>query len=339
MNLLKSLTISLAAVFFMPTVLAESPFAKQFDVDEVIEGEIQNDPRMVGAFVEASFLDGFVNLEGHVDNLWQKKRLIEIGHNIHGSKGVLDKLDIALACVESEDLAKSAALEIYRDETADLRQLKIVADNYGRIEVSGEADSKQEKKAALSAAMRVKGVNSAGSEIKIKAKEQRSDSEIEKDLEFALYDNVLIDERLIEAQVIGNTAKLEGNTGSQTETLAVQEIAEGIPGVKDVKVVELTVVPRFDRTLVFKVTPLSEVYTDEALAKAVDTANYYDTRVFSYNIDVDARDGVVKLSGTAKNEAAKRAALENAGNTIGVKGVVDDIAIEGEQATQELFAE
>ncbi len=37
---------------------------------------------------------------------------------------------------------------------------------------------------------------------------------------------------------------------------------------------------------------------------------------------------MVKLSGVAKDEEAKEAALENAHNTIGVKGVVDRIEID-----------
>ncbi len=80
----------------------------------------------------------------------------------------------------------------------------------------------------------------------------------------------------------------KGKVGSPREAVEVSRTSNKVSGVKGVNVTSVSVVPALDRSAVFKVESVSEQYSDKALAKNVDEANYYDTRVFSYNIDVSA---------------------------------------------------
>lgn len=318
---------------------AQNPFGQQFDFNKVIHDEMSRDDRFENLQVEGSMLDGYVTLEGYVDNIWQRDRLIEITQNVNGVKGVIDQLEVVGLSIDSERLAKAAAMSLYRDEVADLYELKVVTDNYGRAKISGEVDSKQERDAALDALKRVKGVAYVQGDIEVVPAGERDDLEVEKDLNYALYDNVLVEEQMVEARVNSSVATLEGNVGSESEILVIEEISKDVEGVDEVRVVELTVVPRYDRAVVFKMSTVEEDYADAALARMVDQANYYDTRVFSYNIDVDARNGVIELKGVAKNEEARQAAVENARNTIGVKEVLDNISVDEFSPDQELLAE
>lgn len=337
-NTKKSLLL-LALCLWLPVALAENPFGQQFDLNKIIQQEINRDANFENLNVKAHMLDGYVTLEGYVDNIWQRDRLIEISQGVNGVKGVIDKLDIVEISIDSHNLAKAIALKLYRDEVADAYELKLITDNYGRVKLEGSVDSKFEKKAAEQSLKQVKGVRYTLNDLVVKDEGKRSDSEIEKDLEYALYDNTLIDERRLESKVRKNTAIVEGNVGSEREALVIEQISKEVAGVKDVRVTEVTVVPQFDRTIVFKLVPSELEYTDNALERAVDQANYYDTRVFSYNIDVEARNGVVRLSGVAKSEKAREAALENARNTIGVRDVIDGLSVDEFAPTEELLSE
>jgi osmotically-inducible protein OsmY len=61
--------------------------------------------------------------------------------------------------------------------------------------------------------------------------------------------------------------------------------------------------------------------SDEAIKKAVEDAFLYDPRVFSFNPNVEADNGVVTLTGEVEDLAAKRAAEDDARNTVGVWSV------------------
>ena len=335
----KVFTTLALSVFLGTSALAQNPFAKQFDINEVLKEEMNKDEDFEGLEIDASYLDGNVTLNGYVDNLWQKQRLIEISQAVTGVRSVVDKLEVTGMCLESEDLGKDAALALFRNDYVNIFNLKVVTDDYGRVQITGRVDSPQEKEAAQDVVEGVSGVNYVLNDIKVDLGKKRSDSEAQKDLEFALYDNVMIDDRIIEPEVKSKVATLKGNVGSEREIMVVKELAEGIEGVEKVRVTELTIVPRFDRTIVFKIIPMETNYSDAAVARAVDQANYYDTRVFSYNIDVKANDGIVTLGGVAKNEKSKQAALENAKNTIGVKEVIDNIQVDQFAPTEELLGE
>lgn len=311
----------------------------QFKINEILREEMGKHSEFEGANISSSFLDGFVTLEGYVTNLWQKKRLIEISQNINGVRGVIDKLEVAGMSIDSESLAKQAALALFRDDVADVYELQVITDDFGRVKVSGTVDSPQELEAAQQALEKVNGVVFTLNDINVGVPSVRTDSEIQKDLEFALYNSVLIDEGLVESSVNDNVAQIKGNVGSQNEIITIETLASLVPGVEDVRVTELTVVPRFDRSIIFKIENINQNYTDAALARTVDQSNYYDTRVFSYNIDVRADNGIVELSGVAKSEDAKNAAVENAKNTIGVRGVIDNIEVNRFTPQQELLSE
>lgn len=319
-----------------PSSINESKVGAQFEFDRILREEIKNDSRFEGANVSASFLDGYVTLNGYVDNIWQKERLIKIGQSVNGSRGVIDKLEVGVTSVDSESLAKQVALALYRDESADVFQLQVVTDDYGRVALSGSADSAEEAQAAKQAAQRVKGVTFVADKIFIGKKAKRTDEEIKADVRFALQNDVLIDSDLLSPKVSKQNVKYEGKVGSAQEAMEVSKLTKKVSGVGGVNITSIRVVPKLDRSAIFKVESLSEGYTDKELAKNVEEANYYDTRVFSYNIDVKAKNGVVLLSGVAKDSDAKDAALENAQNTVGVKRVIDRIEIDPYSVEQEL---
>jgi hyperosmotically inducible periplasmic protein len=71
--------------------------------------------------------------------------------------------------------------------------------------------------------------------------------------------------------------------------------------------------------------------TDAGITTNVKTKLAADDTVKAYQVDVDTRNGVVTLSGTVENTAAKEQALNIARGTDGVRDVIDQIRV-GEAA-------
>lgn len=311
----------------------------QFDIEELYEQEISRDENLQSVNISPSFLDGYVTLSGYVENLWQKERLIQIAKAVNGSKGVIDKSRVIGLSIDSKDIAKNIANSLYEEEVVEIEELKVSSDDYGRVLIQGEVDSNQERMAAEEAIKRVPGVISVKNSVAVNSSKNRSRQELVEDIKYTLSNIVLIDERLIEPVVDGEVASLKGNVGSEIEAEQAKQAAESVPGIKETRITDLTIVPSFDRTLVFKLSPSDSKYGDEELAAMVDKANYYDTRVFSYDIEVSSKNGIIQLNGLVQSEKAREAAIENANNVLGVRGVKDNLSVGEFDPNQDVLAE
>ena len=274
-----------------------------------------------------------------MENLWQKERLVQIAKAVNGSKGVIDKSRVIGLSIDSKDIAKNIANSLYEEEIVEIEELKVSSDDYGRVLIQGEVDSDQERMAAEEAIKRVPGVISVKNSVAVNSSKNRSREELVEDIKYTLSNIVLIDERLIEPVVDGEVASLKGNVGSEIEAEQAKQAAESVPGIKETRITDLTIVPSFDRTLVFKLSPSDSKYGDEELAAMVDKANYYDTRVFSYDIEVSSKNGIIQLNGLVQSEKAREAAIENANNVLGVRGVKDNLSVGEFDPNQDVLAE
>ena len=72
---------------------------------------------------------------------------------------------------------------------------------------------------------------------------------------------------------------------------------------------------------------IGDAAKDAALTAAVKTKFLADTKVSGLKIDVDTRNGVVTLNGDVPTLAEKRAAVEIAKGTDGVKSVTDNLKV------------
>lgn len=115
---------------------------------------------------------------------------------------------------------------------------------------------------------------------------------------------------------------LTGSVDTPAAKSRAVELARGTDGVRNV-VDNITVAipppPATDTS--------SNLTGDPGITAAVKTKLLADTRVSGLAIDVDTKDGVVTLTGTLPNAAAKTAAMEIARGTDNVKSVVDRLTI------------
>jgi hyperosmotically inducible protein len=121
----------------------------------------------------------------------------------------------------------------------------------------------------------------------------------------------------IDVDTINAEVRLSGTVGTEAERREAEKLARNTEGVRMVK-----------NELKVGEPTAGEVITDAWIVSKVKTKLAADPDIRAFNIDVDAVQGVVTLSGVVKTTKARVEAEEHARNTDGVKRVVNEIEVE-----------
>ncbi len=111
---------------------------------------------------------------------------------------------------------------------------------------------------------------------------------------------------------------LTGKVESDIERELAQELVENLDGVRDVDN-ELTVLNKDDS--------FGTAMLDAKVATVIETRYLLDSEVSAMDIDIEAENGVVKLSGMVSTDAEHDLAIAIAENTDDVKRVIDELEI------------
>jgi hyperosmotically inducible periplasmic protein len=134
-----------------------------------------------------------------------------------------------------------------------------------------------------------------------------------------------------EVDVKDGVVTLRGDAASKEQKDLTTEYALGIDGVKKVKN-EMTVAktPKepVEKTTGKKMDDMREWVDDASITALVKTSLLYHRSTSGLNTKVETNDGVVTLSGKAKNAAEKDLATKVASDVHGVKKVVNNITVQ-----------
>ncbi len=264
--------------------------------------------------IDVQVVDGVVTLEGTVNNLLAKERATEIAEAVKGVRSVVNNTDVNTPVRPDDEIAADVRDAIMLDPAADSYEINVTAFN-GLVTLTGQVDSWQEKMFTEDLAKGVRGVTEVQNDLTVVPPEERTAHAIKQDIR-ARYDaDVRLDAELIEINVENGHVNLAGIVGSAAEMQ--RAIAKAwVVGVSSVNGDNLTVEwwarDRMQRADEPVVTP------NEEIESAVADALLYDPRVLWANVDVEAEDGIVTLTGTVDNLRARNAAAEDARNTVGV---------------------
>jgi osmotically-inducible protein OsmY len=189
-------------------------------------------------------------------------------------------------------------------------------------------DSFKEKELCSEVAKGVKGIKAVRNNITVAYKSKRPDSEIKPEIERLLDSDVRIDDLLIDVAVKDGKVALSGRVGSAAEKSAARWTS-WVAGVKGVDVSGLHVNWRARDEMQRKRRYISK--SDEEIEQAVKDALEHDPRVWSFRVDAESDGGVVELSGIVDNLKAKKAAEEDARNTVGVWSVRNHLKVRPER--------
>lgn len=301
-------------------------------VTDAVEDEMLVDMAVSLHQIDVDTEDGIVTLTGTVDHLLEKDRAARIARAVRGVRSVVNRLEVMPEQRSDLEIRRDIEMALLTDPATESFEVDPIVHD-GRVRLSGEVDSWQESRLAKKVAMGVRGVVEVDNDLEVDVPSDRSDSEIEAEIEQALAWNIYIDDALIGVDVNDGKVVLTGTVGSAAEkSRAITEA--WVAGVESVKANRLEV-SSWARDESIRSHSM-KIPRDAEIRAAVDRTMMQDPRVLSFDVDSEVDSGVVTLRGRVDNLKAKRAAGQNARNTWGVVRVVNRIKVRpGEQISDD----
>jgi len=293
-------------------------------VTDAVEDELLIDKAVPAHRIDVSTVDGVVTLSGSVDNVLAKERAARIARIVKGVRAVVNKLEVDPPFLRTDgQIRDDVETALLSDPATDSYEIDVrVNDNV--VTLSGAVDSWQEQVLCETVAKGVNGVKGVNNEIEVLWPKERSDYEIKTEVEQALRWDAFVDHALIDVTVKEGKVTLSGTVGSAAEKNEASWDAY-VHGVKSVDDTGLEV-KRWARDKDLKGEKYVEK-SDEEIENAVEDALLYDPRVFSFSVRPEVSGKRVTLRGTVDNLKAKRAAAQDARNTVGVRWVENRIKV------------
>jgi len=309
-------------VFLAGPVSAQEKISDR-DVASAVDAALFMDEFVPSDRINVSCHQGVVTLKGSVKNILEKERADETAQRIRGVRSVINQIKVKPGDISDTKIKNNVVNSLLRDPAADSYEVNVSVNN-GEVKLTGTVDSMAEKNLAEKVAKGVRGVTALKNNIDVRVKENRPDYEIEKEVKKRLQTSLYVDAGMIDVDVSGGDVKLKGAVGSLAEKTRAHNLS-WVAGVKSVDSSGLNVswweenrMKRKDKMVTKK---------DSEIEKAVKDAFLYDPRVFSFKINVDSNNGLVRLTGRVDNHRAKKAAEKDAENTSGVWAVNNMIKV------------
>lgn len=309
--------IAVAALPIAASAAVEAPRVTDVDVTFAVERAILFDSAVPSNDIDAVTNDGVVTLTGTVDNLLARERAGRIAESVKGVRSIVDRIVVKAPERPAAEIRNEVVNALLLDPATDSYQITPSVAN-GVVTLSGTVSSWQEKQLALDVARGVRGVTSVVDTMNVSYGTPRSDADIETEVERALANDVWLDSFLMDVEVKNGTVTLTGTAGSLAEKRRATAMA-WVRGARMVDAAGLKVEPWAKNAMRRERTPL--VRTDAQIRDAVRDAFLYDPRVNAFNPTINVTDGIVTLTGVVDNLKARRAAAQDARNTVGVRRV------------------
>jgi len=276
------------------------------------------DPQSITIQVDSAV----VELTGTIDNILAKERSTRIAESVQGVRSVVNNLVITSQRPD-EEIAADVNGALAQDPATDELNVATSVDS-AVVTIRGQVDSYQEQELAETVVKGIKGVKGVRDSITVDFALERSDQEIQEDVQSALQWDTRIDAALIDIAVEDNVVILTGTVGSAHEkTLARQKA--WVAGVQSVDATDLEV--KSWKQQAIRETEEDIQLTDANVKSAIRAALEVDPLVNTDSVDVEVVNGHVTLTGTLDNLKATRSAAQDARNTRGVREVENAIGV------------
>lgn len=318
-----AIAVTLFGLAAMPAA-ASTQQLTDVSVSDAVEDKLLRDLAVPSYLIDVTTIEGIVTLSGSVDNILAKERAARIARIVKGVRAVVNKIEVTPPILRADWLIREDVEDALRNDPAtDLYEITVKVDD-NVVTLSGAVDSWREKTLCETVAKGVKGVIAVDSKIQVVWVEKRMDSEIKAEVEKALAWDAFVDHALIEVDVKDGDVMLTGTVGSAAEKREAFLDAH-VNGVKSVDDSGLRVErwARDDDLKGNKYVTKSEKEIEDALKIAL----LYDPRVSSFKVTPEVSGTAVTLRGTVDNLKAKRAAAQDARNTVGVVNVYNRIRV------------
>lgn len=297
------------------------------DISVYVDTELVTDDAVAAHLIDVETDNGVVTLSGTVDSILDKERAVRIASGIKGVRAVVDRLSVEPALSRTDQaIQKNVQDALLKNPTTELFEVNVLVDA-GEVTLTGTVESWQEKQLCAKVAKNVAGVRSLDTQIDIDITADRADTDIRSEIESVLRWDIWVDDGLLEVDVDDGEVELSGVVGSLREKNRAFNDA-WVAGVRDVNSDDVIV--DWSARNELRREEKYVVKSDDDVARAVRDSWIYDPRVNSFGPEVEVNSGVAVLRGKVDNLVARRAAAEDAENTVGVTRVRNLIRVRPE---------
>jgi len=213
-----------------------------------------------------------------------------------------------------EEIKQKVVDQLVWDNRVDASEIKVEVE-FGRVTLSGIVPSSFTQQAVIDDVWSVDGVIAVDDNLTIEPYSVSAAGEpLAAAVEGALRVDSQVDSSEITVTSVDGQVTLGGTVEALWQKLRAEEIASGVTGVLGVTN-EIAVVP-------------TEDVLDEVIAQDVVEAIDRNANVDVDSVDVTVDYGYVTLTGTVSDWVARDAAYQAAINTLGVKGVSEQLIVE-----------
>jgi len=295
--------------------------------------------------INVDTIDGHVTLHGTVSSEQEKMRAEQTLRGIDGVKDVRNMLAVVAPAqqkaveVSDDKIKQQIEQKLSQDKTLADSSIKVSSVNGGNVVLTGSAASLTDHLRAVEDTRDVAGVKQVASEIK--SPDALSDNEIWRETKKAAGDapssatetmsdmwitsaakvRLIADDQTPATEINVDTRNgvvtLFGIVPNDAAKRAAEADAKKVSGVKSVRN-ELQIVPSAAKEAVKE----KDDDIKNLVAKRVD-----ETLGDGSHVDVEVKNGVVRLTGKVERQTDRLSALTTARATPGVRSVVDDLQV------------
>lgn len=323
----------LLMVFLTSVMALQETELDDMEIVRAIENDLLFDKGVSNHLIDVSCKEGVVTLEGTVDNVLAKERAVAIAQSIRGVRSVINKVVVEPVARTDEQIKKNVTNALVLDPVTESFDITVNVDQ-GVVTLTGTVHSWTERRFAAQVAKEVKGIVDVVNELNVVHKMERTDEEIRTEIRKKIDRSIWINDVSLDILVENGYVTVSGVVGSAREKERVR-FACHVSGVEEVDVSDVEVEWwAEDTTRKDKRVPLME---DEEIRNSLYDALVYDPRVLPTKIDIKVDKGLVSLMGSVTDYRARKAAEEDARNTIGVARVFNylkvrpDLVVEDEE--------
>lgn len=296
--------------------------------------------------INVDTVDGVVTLHGTVSSPEEKARAEEAARKIEGVREVRNLLQVVprrqekVVAASDKEIKDRVEKALKNDTALKGSDIEVQSVNNGVVLLKGKADSVSDHLRAIQDAYAVTGVRKVETEVQspdrladqeIRRRESSKTAGTGRGIGTATQDmwittdakmRLLADSRTpatdIDVDTRNGNVELWGTVPSNAAKAAAEEDVRKVSGVKRV-VNHLQVVPSSKKEVVQA--------RDDELQEQVERAIETRDDLQGAKIDVDVKNGVVRLKGTVEDEQQRLAAAITARSTPGVRAVQDDLQV------------
>lgn len=312
-----------------PTMLADTVLVDHLDIvpDKTVAGvlrrELDRDAAVEPEHVGIDVVDGVVTLQGIVSNRLAAERAVEIAPAVRGVRAIVDRISVAPMPRPDYELDFAVAARLAKDPAICPQRIGARTRD-GAVRLSGDVDSEAARRIAIADVLGLPGVNQVVDNLSVvppRARE-RTDGTLTEQVTRTLRADPWLDDAHVTVSSEQGVVKLAGWVGNAVERARAEEDARlaepsGFDG-SALRVDALT----DDGTL--RAQPPT-ARSDRDVMQALADAYVQDPRVHPFVPGIDARDGVVVLTGVAPNQEAAAAAVADARDLPGIHDVRNDL--------------